>query len=412
MDEWDVVVCGAGPAGLGSAALLGRAGLRALVIERGDAVGASWRSRYEALRLNSLGWISRLPAGPTGWGFSHYPTRDEWIGYLERYAARHRLRIRFGVEARMLERAPGGWVIDTSAGTFRARFVVVALGNDREPHVPDWPGRESFRGELLHAAEYRDAESLRGRDVLLVGGNTTGVELASLISRGGARRVRVAVRTPPNLFTREWHGLPLHPLAVVLDLLPTRIADGLGRVGQRLVFGDLRRHGLGQPPLGIKSTVLTRRIGPAIDAGFVDDLKRGRIEVLPAVTAFEGSDVVLDGGSRITPEVVLAATGYRRGLEQLAGHLSVLDDRGWPLVHAGATAPSAPGLYFVGYRSGVSGPLRQIRVDAKGAALAIGAETGQGPSVRRPPGAVGERSASWTRCCTGLRSETPSTLEL
>jgi putative flavoprotein involved in K+ transport len=395
MDEWDVVVCGAGPAGLGSAALLGRAGLRAVVIERGDAVGASWRSRYAALRLNSLGWISRLPAGPTGWGFSHYPTRDEWIGYLERYAVRHRLRIRFGVEARMLDRAPGSWLIDTSVGTLRARFVVVALGNDRVPHVPAWPGRESFRGELLHAAEYSDAESLRGRDVLVVGANTTGVELASLISRGGARRIRVAIRTPPNLFKRDWHGLPLHPLAVVLDLLPTPLADGLGRMGQRLAFGDLRRHGLGQPPLGVKATVLARRIGPAMDSGFVDDLKRGRIELLPAMRAFDGPDVVLDGGSRITPEVVIAATGYRRGLEQLVGHLGVLDDRGWPLVHGGATASSAPGLYFVGYRSGVSGPLRQIRIDAKGAALAIAAETGQAGVCAVRPLRSARPSASW-----------------
>jgi putative flavoprotein involved in K+ transport len=386
VDEWDVAVCGAGPAGLGSAALLRQAGLRVLVIERGDAVGASWRSRYEALRLNSLGWISRLPAGPTGWRFRHYPTRDEWIGYLERYAARHRLRIRFGVEALTLERAPGGWSLVTSDGTFRVRFAVVALGNDREPHVPAWPGRESFRGELLHAADYRDAESLRGRDVLIVGANTTGVELASLISRGGARRVRVAVRTPPNLFARDWHGFPLHPIALVLDLMPARIADALGRMGQRLMFGDLRRHGLGQPPLGVKSTVLRRRIGPAIDAGFIDYLKRGRVELLPAVTAFEGSDVVLDDGSRITPEVVIAATGYRRGLEHLVGHLGVLDHGGWPLVHASATARNAPGLHFVGYRSGVAGPLRQMRLDAEDAARAIGAEAGRaGRCAVRPP---------------------------
>ena len=364
MQNIDAVVCGAGPAGLGTAACLKRAGLEPLILERGEAVASSWRGRYEALRLNSWGWLSRLP-GLTA-GLSAYPSRDEWVDYLERYARRRRLAVRFGVEVERIDRAGDGWSIATSQGEFRSRIVVVATGHDHTPYLPDWPGVESYRGELLHAAEFERTEPFRDRDVLIVGANTSGVELAGLLVHGGAGRILVAVRTPPTILTRNIAGrIPGHPLALLLDALPASISDRLGRAGQRRLFGDLEAHGLGQPRLGIKSTVMRHGKGPAIDEGFVHAIRAGRIEVVGPVVAFDGSEVVLAGGARVVPDAVIAATGYRRGLERLVGHLGVLDGEGRPRAQAGAELPDAPGLHFVGYRAGVAGPLLQIRRDAK-----------------------------------------------
>src|SRR5206468_11937560 len=138
-----------------------------------------------------------------------------------------------------------------------------------------------------------------------------------------------------------------------------------GRISQRLIFGDLSKLGLPFPPLGIRRMLLERFMGPAIDGGFVKALKEGRIEIVPAVTALEGEDVVLADGSRIQPDAVICATGYRRGLAGLVGHLEVLDDRGLPRDWPSIEVAGAPNLFFVGYFAKVSGQLRQMRFEAR-----------------------------------------------
>lgn len=366
------VVCGAGAAGLASAACLKNAGVEVTVLERGEGVGDSWRRRYDALRLITLGTMSGLPGYRCSKRrYGEFPTRDDWVRYLEDYARHHELDIEFGVEVERVERANGGWRVRTSAGDREAPYVVMATGFDRAPYTPDWPGRESFAGELIHAYNYRDPEPYRGRDVLVVGAAATGAEISALLAEGGARRVRVAMRTPPNLIRRRWLGGPTNPSAVLLDHLPDRIADGMGRIGQRMMYGNLKKHGVPYAPLGIKSSIAQRLLGGAIGEAFVPALKDGRIELVAAVEGFDGRDVLLADGSRIQPEAVICATGYRRGLDDLVGHLHVLDERGLPRGYPTIEVPDAPGLFFVGYFSKVSGQLRQMRFEARRVARTV-----------------------------------------
>jgi hypothetical protein len=99
-------------------------------------------------------------------------------------------------------------------------------------------------------------------------------------------------------------------------------------------------------------------------------LKAGQIEIVAAVEGFDGPSVLLADGTRIEPEAVIAATGYRRGLEPLVGHLGVLGEDGIPLVSGGKQHPSAPGLFFTGYRPDLSGHLRPMRHEARAIAKA------------------------------------------
>src|SRR3954454_6195465 len=130
------IVCGAGAAGLASAACLKQAGIEPLLLERGDAVGTSWRRGYPALPLNTLGWMSPLPGyRASRRRYGEFPTRDDWVRYLEDYARHHELEIEFGTEVGRLEPANGGWRVETSGGTRKAPFAVVATGFDRNPHI-------------------------------------------------------------------------------------------------------------------------------------------------------------------------------------------------------------------------------------------------------------------------------------
>jgi cation diffusion facilitator CzcD-associated flavoprotein CzcO len=367
----EAIVCGAGTAGLASAAALRAAGAEVVVLERTDRVGASWRTRYDDLRLNTPGWMSTQPGyRASRRRYGEYPTRDAWIRYLEDYAAHHRIDVRFGTQVRRLEPAEEEWRLETDGEGLRARFVVIATGFDHDPELPDWPGRDSFNGGLIHSSAYRNPGPYRGRDVLVVGPGTTGSEVATLLARGGAGRVRMACRTPPNLTVRKIMGASVNIHGLVLERLPLRVADQVGWLSQRRLFGKLDRYGLPRSPIGI-ATQSRRQQAPAYDSGFVGLLKSGRIEIVAAVEGFDGEDVLLADGTRIHPQAVIAATGYGRGLRPLIGHLGVLDEDGKPLVGGGSEHPSARGLFFNGYRSNLSGQLRLMRRDARDIARAI-----------------------------------------
>lgn len=369
----DAVVCGAGAAGLAAGAALQRAGADVIVLERSDQVAASWRTRYPALRLNTAGWMSTQPGfRATRRRYGKFPTRDRWIQYLEDYTAHHRLDVRFGTEVHSITRSNGTWSVLASEGAFDAPAVVIATGFDHDPFMPDWPGREGFTGELLHSSAYVDPTPFQGKDVLVVGPGVTGSEVSTHLADGGAARVRVSSRTPPHLTRRVWFaGIPIQVPGAVLDHAPLWLADGISWADERLKFGNLTRYGLPRPPVGMATLMKNNRQAPAFDDGFVAAVKAGRIAVMPAVVGFDADDILLADGSRTQADVVIAATGYRRGLEPLVGHLGVLDDRGFPVIEGGKQHPDVPGLYFNGFRGRLSGQLRLMRIDARSIAKAV-----------------------------------------
>jgi cation diffusion facilitator CzcD-associated flavoprotein CzcO len=353
------------------------------VLEGSDRIGSSWLARYDRLRLNTLRWMSDLPGYPCDRRYGSFPSAVDWAAYLERYARHHELDVRLGVRVERIEMGALEWKLATSAGPLAAPAVVVATGYDREPRWPAWPGREEFAGELSHAADYRNPEPYRGRSVLVVGAGNSGSEIANDLA-GQAKKVWLAVRTPPNVFPRRWLGVPLNPLAIALDVLPTRMADQLGWFGQRMIYGDMSRYGLPRSPVGVKTRVLRDSIAACVDGGFVRSVKRGRVEIVPAVSSLDGRAVVLEGGRRLEPDAVIAATGYRRGLEQLVGHLGVLREDGRPLVHAERTHPNAPGLYFTGFDTLSSGQLRLFSRDAKAIGRRVAYARPSPPPLRLP----------------------------
>lgn len=365
-----VLVIGAGPGGLAAAAALGRRGVRAVVLER-DEVASSWRRHYDRLHLHTTRRLSGLPGLPIPRRAGRWVSRDDLVQYLEEYVEHHGLQVRTGVEVTRLDRVDGSWQLHTSDGTLTASEVVVACGFNHTPVPPRWPGVESYPGEVLHACDYRDAVPYRGRDVLVVGSGNTGAEIAVDLEEGGASRVRLAVRTTPHIVRRANLGWPSQGTGILVRRLPVRLVDRIARVVERTSVPDLSVHGLPRATTGLYSRVKEGAL-PIQDVGLVAAVQAGRVEPVAAVESFDGPEVLLADGSRITPEVVLAATGYQRGLEPLVGHLGVLDARGCPTARGSRTAPSAPGLWFLGYTNPISGMLRELRLDAVRIARAVG----------------------------------------
>jgi cation diffusion facilitator CzcD-associated flavoprotein CzcO len=345
MSDGQTVVIGAGPAGLASAAELRRRGVPVVVLEQAGAVGSSWRGRYDRLRLNSSRWFSKLPGGRYAPGTGMFPSRDEVVGYLEDYAERHGIDVRLHTRVERIDRDGAGWVVRTSGGDVAADHVIVAGGYDHTPFVPDWPGRERFEGPLLHAAEYRNPEPFRDRDVLVVGPGCSGMEIAYDVAEGGARSVRLAVRTPPNMLVRS----PMGPgIALTLMRLRPQRADRIVNFARSKEVGDLTEYGLPVPEEGVFTRLRRLGVAPAIiDKHVIQAIKDRRIEIVAGVESLDDTGVGLADGTRIEPDAVIAATGYRCGLEPMVGHLDVLGENGVPLAVDGDAA--APGLRFIGY---------------------------------------------------------------
>src|SRR4051794_256673 len=142
--QCDVLIVGAGPAGLAVAACLKRWGLTPSLIEQGDSVGWSWRHHYARLRLHTVKQYSGLPYLPFPAAYPRYPTRAQVIAYLELYARHFNLTPRFGERVQKVRPADGAWYCETDRAAYAARDVVVATGYSRTPVVPVWPGQDAF----------------------------------------------------------------------------------------------------------------------------------------------------------------------------------------------------------------------------------------------------------------------------
>jgi putative flavoprotein involved in K+ transport len=143
-------VIGAGPAGLAAAAMLRREGVPALVVEREPDLAASWRNRYDSLRLHTVSSLSSLPGMRLPPRLGRFVGRDAFVEYLQRYATLHHIAVQARAEVSRIDREPTGFRLRTGDGDIEAAAGVVAAGHQHTPAIPAWPGRDGYRGRLLH----------------------------------------------------------------------------------------------------------------------------------------------------------------------------------------------------------------------------------------------------------------------
>jgi putative flavoprotein involved in K+ transport len=332
-----------------------------VVLER-DEVGAAWTTRYDRLHLHTVRWLSCLPGYRMPRAFGKWPSRDRVAEYLQHYAERQALDVRAGVEVERLDRGDASWIVTTADGALETERVVIATGHSNVPFLPEWPGAGAT--EITHSSGYRNPAPYVGRRVLVVGAGNSGAEIAVDVADGGAAEVALSVRTPPSIVRRDTLGFPSQVLGIATTHLPIPVVDRISAGLRRISLPDLSPYGLPAPARPY-SDFLRRRVLPILDVGIVKAVQTGRVRVVAAVERFEDHAAVLADATRIEVDAVIAATGFRTGLEPLVGHLGVLNERGEPLVHAGQEHPQAPGLHFVGYQVTLGGTFRLVGIEAK-----------------------------------------------
>jgi putative flavoprotein involved in K+ transport len=366
-DAPTLVIVGAGASGLATTALARRAGLATDVIDQAERPGSRWRVRPDALRLNTVRWMSDLPGLRMPSSAGRWPDRGAYARYLEDYARWHGIVVHRGVAARRIDVGDDGVVVRLADGsTRRGTAAVVTTGRSADPVVPAWPGADRFPRTVLHAAAYRRPDSVPAGRGFVVGAGSSGGEIVlDLLSAG--REVVWSVRSAPHVFPREVAGIPTTPFGALADRLPRSWVERGAALVERLIHRP--RDYLPAPPAG-PYALLRRCKEPLTADGIVAAIRARRVLVVPAVRALGPAGVRLVDGSLVEADHVVAATGFRPGLEELVGHLGVLDGDGHPVA-----AVPLPRLGFVGYRTPLGGTLWAIERDAREVVVALAARS-------------------------------------
>jgi cation diffusion facilitator CzcD-associated flavoprotein CzcO len=348
MESTEIVVIGAGPAGLAVAATLGARGRVAVVLEQAGAVGASWRSHYERLHLHTVKSLSALPGMPFPAAQPRYVPRQGVVDYLDAYAERAAIAPRFGAEATAIVRDGDVWRIEIrSAPPLRSRFVVVATGANQHPNVAGIDGKDEFAGTIAHSRDYRSAAPFAGRRVLVVGMGNTGAEIALDLAEHGVATV-VSVRSPVNVVRRDVLGRPTQKTSLALARLPHRLGDALASWLATVTVGDLGRFGLRRSPISPLRELREHGRTPVIDVGTLARIRSGDIAVRPGIRRLVADGAEFVDGRVERFDAIVLATGYRAGVAALFPEVAVpVDGNGLPTEVAGEGA--LDGIYFVGF---------------------------------------------------------------
>jgi len=323
----DVLVIGAGQAGLSVGYHLARQGVRNfLILDANARVGDSWRQRWDSLRLFTPAKYDGLDGMPFPAPPRYFPTKEEMADYLDGYARRFFLPVRNGVQVDGLSRSGDRYVVTAGPQQFVAREVVVAMASYQKPKVPGF-ARELDAGIVqLHSSEYRSPAQLRPGPVLIVGAGNSGAEIAIELRKAGHRVVMAGrdVGAVPSWFQSTASQVLFMPL---------------------LFRGIFHRLLTESTPPGRKAKAQQHGKGTLLIRTFPRHLAAAGVERVGRVLGVQDGRPVLEDGTVLDATNVLWCTGYHPGLSWV--NLPVFDAHGEPRQHRGVVA-DAPGLYFVG----------------------------------------------------------------
>jgi cation diffusion facilitator CzcD-associated flavoprotein CzcO len=352
-----VLIVGAGPAGLATAAELTRCGVAYRLVERGPTAAHSWEHTYDSLTLHTGKHMSMLPGRRFPRSTPIFPSRADFLAYLRDYIHRFTLDVETGLEVRDIRRDGDDWVAHANGTEVRSPVLVMATGIMAKPVAPAVPGREGYGGLVMHSVQYRRPAPFIGKRVLVVGVGNSGGEIASEIARAGGR-VTVLVRSGANVVPRELAGIPIQYLAAALRRLPRGARLW---IAERVRALSERRRGpavLPRPPWSALDAI------PLIGFHLVDAIRLGIVRVkLGALDSFTATGVRYGDGEEADFDTVIFATGFLPAIDAL-GTLVRRDERGFALRSDRVASADQPGLYFVGHNYDVTGGLANIRKDA------------------------------------------------
>ncbi|CAL4986343.1 unnamed protein product [Urochloa decumbens] len=366
-EQTTVLIVGAGPAGLATAACLTQLSIPYVIIEREDCSASLWRSRaYDRLKLHLAKEFCELPHMSYPVDAPTYIPKDQFVKYIDNYIERFDIRPKYhtAIKSCTYDKSTKRWFskahgMKTSVVIkYTSRYLIVASGENSEGNIPVISGLHGFVGEVIHSSRYKSGSTYSGKNVLVVGCGNSGMEIAYDLASYGAK-TSIVIRSPVHVVTKEIIRLGMtlvqHTPVNVVDDLVVRLSD--------CVFGDLSKHGVVRPKLG--PLLIKEKTGRSavIDVGTIGLIKNGTIKVLGNISQIKGNIVEFEGKKESTFDVIVFATGYKSTANTwLKNSESMLNNDGLPRKEFPNHWKGANGHYCAGLaKRGLAG----IAMDAK-----------------------------------------------
>ena len=365
----DVLVIGAGPAGIASAYHLQQAGISYKVVDRATEIASTWNSLYPSLKLNTTRFFSHMPERKFPLSYGLFPSGKQYHRYLVKYAEDYNLNIHLGVRVDRVYPEGDGWRVESSEGSAWYPAVISATGRFGSKIQPTFPGEDTFTGRIMHASEYLGPGPFAGKRVMVIGNGPSGVDIATELGRADAHKpVMLSQRTGVVLRPRYPWGLPKHLWMIIGEQLPDAISKPLMNRILSLKFDNLDEIGIKAPTDAESSAA-----GGTRGADLIEVVKARQVISVDGPDYFDGDTVVLDDGTQVQPDVVILATGYKPVLWNYLEINVDTNDQGWPkridepdhTYYLGKRqVVGYPGLYLVGVYYQGKGAMYNFNVEA------------------------------------------------
>ncbi|MDQ2862314.1 MAG: NAD(P)/FAD-dependent oxidoreductase [Bacteroidota bacterium] len=363
MRQTETLVVGASISGLALAACLQNKNVEYIIIEKEAQIAVPWRNHYERLHLHTNKRVSSLPFKKFSGRVPRYPSRLQVIDYLEDYQKEFSIAPIFNTEAKSIKRENNYWITETTNGTFKSNYVVIATGPFGKPLPINFKGMETFPGKILHSCEYKTGRDFKGKKVLVVGFGNSACEIAIDLFEQDAMP-SMAVRSAVNIVSRDVLGIPILEISLLLSRLKPRIADTVSSPLTRLLFGDITKLGLQKMPYGPFEQIKRDGKAPVLDIGIIRHIRQGHIKIYGDIDYINGSTVYFKDGRKEDFDAIVAAIGYYRDYAEITDvDTTRFEDLKLPA--AKQKSFGKDGLYFCGFWISPTGQIRETSLDAQ-----------------------------------------------
>lgn len=334
----DVLIIGGSHAGLSVGARFERKGISYLIVEKNQAPGDMWRSRYESLALHTPTRMNDMPYIPLPAHWGSFTPKDQWADWLDCYAKLMNLNFWPSTEALggSFNEATRQWDVrlrlaDGTVRTMRPKHVVLAVGGvGGKPRVPELPGLKDFQGEVLHSSTFKTGAAYPGKKVMVVGASTTAHDICLDLFHKGAFPT-MAQRGPTCVvninevvkFSADYDKVSMDEAdqlrsSMALPLMIKRaqaytitteedhaeLHTGLRTAGQKLTIGH--------DNTGWTIKLFRDAAGYYLNVGCSESIVEGNVKVLDyeQIERFVADGALLRDGGVMPLDVVVLATGF------------------------------------------------------------------------------------------------------